>query len=361
MPTQSNTTHRTTTMSTILVPWYHNNPYVKLLCSSLEAQNIKTSGIPFTWHIAKRVIKDKVEIVHFHWLHEWATSASISKFAIALPYWILQLITLKVLGKRLIWTIHNLRDHERKAPKRDYIFSFLMSRMCDVRICHSTEARNEAANYFHLNRASISVIPHGNYISWYENKVTRKNAREKIGIDENATVTLAFGEIRPYKNIPNLIRSFISTAPTNAILLIAGSCSHDSSRIEITNLSHIDSRIRLFLEYIPDEEVQVYMNASDIVALTYSNILTSGAALLAMSFGKAILAPNIASFKELPGNTGGYLYDIHDINGISLALRSFHNSIWKSEIMGRKNYSEAKSLAWDAIAKATIKSYLNEF
>ena len=43
--------------------------------------------------------------------------------------------------------------------------------------------------------------------------------------------------------------------------------------------------------FIEDDDVQMYMNAADVVTFPYKNILTSGAVMLAISFGRACLAP----------------------------------------------------------------------
>ena len=47
----------------------------------------------------------------------------------------------------------------------------------------------------------------------------------------------------------------------------------------------------LALRYIPDAELQVWLRAADVVVLPFRDILTSGSAILALSFGRAVVAP----------------------------------------------------------------------
>lgn len=61
---------------------------------------------------------------------------------------------------------------------------------------------------------------------------------------------------------------------------------------ELKQLIKEDKDIIFHPRMIPDEEVQYYMNAADIVVLPFKKIENSGSAILAMGFAKAVIAPN---------------------------------------------------------------------
>ena len=44
--------------------------------------------------------------------------------------------------------------------------------------------------------------------------------------------------------------------------------------------------------FVPDGEVQHYLLAADAVVLPFKEILTSGSAMLALSFGRPVVAPH---------------------------------------------------------------------
>jgi glycosyltransferase involved in cell wall biosynthesis len=110
------------------------------------------------------------------------------------------------------------------------------------------------------------------------------------------------------------------------------------------------------LKFIPDDDIQAYMNAADIVVLPYKNLLTSGAAMLAMSFGKPIIAPNVKCIADTLDNEGSFLYS--NENSLSGALQ---NVLEKDRIalqnMGIHNLRLAEQFGWDEIAKKTYGVY----
>ena len=56
-----------------------------------------------------------------------------------------------------------------------------------------------------LRRAAHFVIPHGHYRAAYPNDVTRAEARERLGIAPDARVVAFVGQVRAYKNVPELV------------------------------------------------------------------------------------------------------------------------------------------------------------
>ena len=100
---------------------------------------------------------------------------------------------------------------------------------------------------------------------------------------------------------------------------------------KLEKLTKSNCRIKLFLDFIPDEDIQVFLNACDVFVLPYKDITTSGAALLGMSFGKPIIAPNISSFKEVLSAENGILYDTEKIDGLLSALNEAIKFTWSKD------------------------------
>ena len=110
------------------------------------------------------------------------------------------------------------------------------------------------------------------------------------------------------------------------------------------------------LEFIPAEELQVYLNAADVVVLPYKDILTSGAAVLAMSFGKPVIAPKLGCVAELiEEGVGGFLYDPEDEDGLLNAMRKAITANLRA--LGEYNLQKARELDWLRAAKATLEVY----
>ena len=98
------------------------------------------------------------------------------------------------------------------------------------------------------------------------------------------------------------------------------------------------------------------MNAADVVVLPYREILTSGAIILAMSFGKPIIAPKIGCIPDYIDDNGGFLYNPLDVQGLLEAMRkAIYNPDLKK--MGEYNFIKVKDLDWKRIGESTYRIY----
>ncbi len=82
------------------------------------------------------------------------------------------------------------------------------------------------------------------------------------------------------------------------------------------------------------------MNAADAVVLPYRQITTSGAAMLAWSFGKPVISPALPAFLEPMAAAPflGLLYDPADPRALAEALRQAAQIDWQAQ--------QATILAW---------------
>jgi hypothetical protein len=136
-------------------------------------------------------------------------------------------------------------------------------------------------------------------------------------------------------------------------LVVAGRPSDDEVRSRITKAAASDPRIHLRFGFLPDEDVARYVAAADAVTLPYSSVLTSSSAMLAMSLGRAVIAPRMGCLPELVGDEGGELYETPTELGdaIQRALgRDLH-------AIGRQNRERVANLGWDAVAESTSDLY----
>ena len=64
------------------------------------------------------------------------------------------------------------------------------------------------------------------------------------------------------------------------------------------------ANVQLHLGYIPDPELQYYLNAADVFVLPYDKITNSGSAILSLSFNLPVLAPELPCFIALQKRFG---------------------------------------------------------
>ena len=203
----------------------------------------------------------------------------------------------------------------------------------------------------------MSVSPQGNYIEHYENTVTRTTARRMLGISDANFVILFFGWLAPRKGLSELIEAFNSIRRDRTTLIIAGKAFDQNYLKFIEKKVKHSANIQLQSDFIPDDQIQLYMNACDIVVIPYKEFTISGVALLAMSFGKACIAPRSGFFNEVFDNENAFLYDPESKHGLSQAIAEAIKNEKILHGMGINNKSRAKRWDWGNIAGMTANVY----
>ena len=320
------------------------NPYQLLLYRSLRDYDVELYSKEVFFYKDLVKFRKKIDIIHFHWLFNQTQSLKrLIKFLILL-------FEAKILGYCIVWTIHNIEHHEYKT-KCDWIGRFFLAHLSNALIVHGESVRKDVEKIFRV-KDKICVIPHGNYIGFYPNTIERNEARKRLCIDAVSFVYLFFGLIRQYKGLENLVESF-SQMSGNNILLIVGKPLNEKIKHEIERITKNNNNIRLYMEHVPIEDVQVFFNAIDVVVLPYTKITTSGSLMLALSFGKPIISVNKGVIPEIVTEDIGIL--IHSPTELSVAMEKIKNM--NLEDMGKKALKRATEFDWENIARAHRRIY----
>jgi beta-1,4-mannosyltransferase len=346
-------------MKVIFLPDYSkNNPYQKALANSLSKEDVDIKfSSAFNLLSVLRVVKNyKPDILHIHWAHPFLLASSRGKTILKSVSFIGGLLILKLFGVKIVWTVHNIVNHEGRFSSLELFFNKFVARLCDKIIVHCPSAKNEVMNAYAVTRDSvIVVIPHGNYIHSYENVIDKAQARKQLHLGTEDVIFLYFGLIEPYKRVPELIEAFKKLKAPQAKLLIVGKPYNIEIADGIMERCDRNNHIEIIFKFIPDNEIQIYMNAADVVVLPYQDILTSGSVILAMSFGKPIIAPAIGCIPDTMDSEGSFLYNPSDENGLLEALRRALDLDLVN--MGSHNLEVAKQINWDEITKQTYEIY----
>ncbi|MDB9527396.1 glycosyltransferase family 4 protein [Oscillatoria sp. CS-180] len=344
----------------VFAPQFKLNPYQAQLAENLKKLGLSTQGTNRLDLSVLNLFPDKEHgILHLHWLSTFFIRKELWTSLFVLIRLFIRVLVLKVSGVKIVWTVHNIKDHENPYPKLDNLCNFLAAKLADAIIVHCKIAKQEVIETFGLNRHvhKVFVVPHGNYVGCYENKVDRLEARRYLNIDDSKVVFLFLGKIRPYKGVLELIEAFKQIDGETGQLVIAGKPFNDEMKSLIQEKMAESDRIQLVPTFIPEEEIQVYMNACDVVVFPYRNILTSGAIVLAMSFAKACIAPRMGCIGELLDDKGSFVYNLESQDGL---VNAIENAIAQKDDlpqMGMHNLKLAQELGWPEIAKQTLGVY----
>ena len=340
------------------------NYYLILLEQALLNERIKIifcRKLYFWFPVLKNVIKYKSKILHIHWIYNIAgfnIKNKVKSLIKLIVFLIDTLIAKYVFRIKIIWTIHNLYSHESFSHYLEKLTRKLFSKQVDRIIVHCNEARKQILNEYKPNPNKITVIPIGNYNNIYKNNISKEKARKNLKLDQNCFIFLCFGPIRPYKGVDYLISSFKSlNQDENIKLVIAGKPLNDQIKNKILKISTENKNIIFKPNFIPNDEIQDYMNAADIVVFPYRKILTSAGILLAMSFSKAIIAPKLGCLIDMLDDKGAFLYDPNQKRGLFLVLNQALKNRKILIKMGESNLTLSKKFDWGRIAKKTKDVY----
>jgi beta-1,4-mannosyltransferase len=340
---------RESLLRVLMFPKEGDNRYLRSLVESLERRGMRVEEFSFM-----RALKQRYDVLHIHWpdlhLHARSSLRALVKHARLA----LLLVFLRCRSTRIVWTVHNLTPHERHLPLGELLFPLWFPRLCTHVIALTKNGLASAlAMYPPLRRKAAAVIPHGHYRDAYGRAPSRSECRDQLGLEHKFTF-LFFGNIRPYKNVPLLIEAFRKLPRQDVQLVIAGQLGHMMRPDELYQLVADDPRIRLCLEFVPENKVPLYVGASDVVVLPFRSVLNSGSLFLALSFNRAVLAPKLGSLPEIQSHVGARWVTLYHGQLTSEHLLQAMSSAG----IGEHEAADLSAYDWDAIGKRTVELYL---
>jgi len=277
----------------------------------------------------------------------------------------------KLLGKKIVLTAHNVNAGKRDANDSLLNRSTLKVQylLADHIFVHTEKMKTELLSDFGVQEGAVSVIPFGINNSVLRTDLSPNEAKQRLGIKSNERTILFFGAIRPYKGLEYLVDAFqqLAAAGREYRLIIAGEPRKGSEQylkhVQGTIDHHISrNQVTQRIQYIPDDETEVYFKAADVLALPYTHVFQSGVLFLAYSFGLPVIATDVGSVDEeiVEGETG-FLCRQCDVDDLVRAIeRYFDSGLFRDLPSHRqliRNYAAARN-SWDIVSEATIKVYL---
>lgn len=365
-------------MQIYLLANLEHNPYLNNLIQHLQIKNIQIQGGEYNYQsifflpqvLSFQSNQEKLDIFHIHDIHYFLQGKNqpqhpifdndILRRNLKFIIFISQIIILKILDIKVIWTVHEWDD--KYSQGRQAIFTWwrwIISILFDGFIVHSQSLQTRLNQELNLHQTQkITVIYHGNYIDAYPNHTTPIQARKTLSIPNYKFVFLLFGNIYPSKGFIEAIHTFKQLDLDDSFLIIAGKPANHQIHHQIHQLTQNVTNIRYTPQIIPDAEIQNYMQASNCIILPYQIFTTSGVAILAMSFAKTCIAPDSGYFREILDKNGAFLFDPTNPQGLGLAMQQAMRNCRQLTTMGKYNLERVKIWNWEYVADATYQTYL---
>jgi glycosyltransferase involved in cell wall biosynthesis len=334
--------------------WPHySNPY-QMLFYGPDTQQFTSEPAPIEDAIAALDAEPESMVVfHLHWLNFLFRSKNSGEHRTSAEAFIAQCRAFVEAGGTLVWTVHNLVEHEKTDAELEQDVRTEISRLAACIFVHGNHAFDAVSQSLPDVRDKLHVIEHGNYIGSYENTVDPETAKRVVGLFGAQKTLLSLGWVRRYKGLDSLCTAL--QAVPGARLVVAGSIRKpDKSYFE--ELFGKTTNVIVREGWIADDSVQYYTNSADFMVLPYVSSLTSGAALLSFSFSLPLIAPRIGNFPEIiQDGIDGFLYDPDDENALVEAIsRAVSLDASKIEAMRHAAYQRALSFQWERARKVFI-------
>ncbi|MFL6436470.1 MAG: glycosyltransferase family 4 protein [Terriglobales bacterium] len=277
----------------------------------------------------------------------------------------------KLLRKKIVFTAHNVNAGQRDGndSRLNRLTLKIQYRLCDHIFVHTPKMKQQLLEEFGVLVDRISIIPFGINDSLPETSLTVRQARQRLGIGEEEKAILFFGSIRPYKGLGFLVEAFQKLAADDGSyrLIIAGEPRPESDgdyADQIHRLIDVHStskQVIARIQYIPDQEVELYFKAADVLVLPYSEVFQSGVLFLGYNFGLPAVAANVGSFREdiVAGETG-FLANSCSAGDLTKTVQDYFASDLFKSLQSRRPLIRERASArnsWATVANITCNVY----
>jgi D-inositol-3-phosphate glycosyltransferase len=309
--------------------------------------------------LIKYVLQSRPRIFHILWNNKFE---HFDRTLLMLYY--------RLFGKQIVFTAHNV--NMRKRDGHDSWFNRLslsiQYRLCHQILVHTPAMKDELVTDFGIPSSRVTVIPFGINNTCPSTALRRQEARERMGLGPGDKVLLFFGRIAPYKGLEYLISAFGELAKRDAgyRLLIAGKVKKGQAAYWTGIKKRIDAsefrtQVVARIEHIPDNEVEWYFKAADVVVIPYVEIFQSGVPFLSYSFGIPVIATDVGSLRDdiVEGETG-FVVQPQASSDLAAKIEKYFRSDLFYDLENRKVRIKAyanERYSWDKVAAIAEQIY----
>jgi glycosyltransferase involved in cell wall biosynthesis len=290
------------------------------------------------WRTAARIVADRPDLLILPWWVSYWTP----------QFWTIVRRVRRATAARVLFICHNVVQHESR--RWDRLCAKAVLKNGDSFLVHSEE---DLANLKRmLPDARVKKVFHPTYEVFNHRRITKAEAQKRLGV--SGRVLLFFGNVRPYKGLKYLLDAMPALARRlDANLLVAGEFWHDKDEYlrQVRELG-IERNVTFVDRYIPNEEVDLYFGAADVVVLPYVTATQSGIVQIAYGFDKPVIVTNVGGLPDVVEHgTTGFIVERENVHALAEATVSFYEDgcaeRFRTEIAARKD-----KFGWEALVEA---------
>ena len=232
---------------------------------------------------------------------------------------------------------------------------------------HTEKMKDALVGSYHVSAKKVSVIPFGINNTVPNSQLTTQEARDRLSLKSDEKIILFFGNIAPYKGLKYTIMALgdLKEKYPNLRLIIAGrikECKTYWSKIERLIAQYkLNDHILKKVHFIPDEEIEIYFKAADVLVLPYKFIYQSGPLFLSYYYGLPVIASDVGSFREdIKEGETGFICASEDSRDLAEKIDRYFGSDLYHNLQEHRQSIRAyadKKYSWEKIGKKTCGVY----
>jgi glycosyltransferase involved in cell wall biosynthesis len=278
----------------------------------------------------------------------------------------------RCLGKRIVFTAHNVNARQRDGNDNwlNRLSLRIQYRLSDHIFVHTEKMKQQLEREFSVSKDKVSVIPFGINNTVPHSALTCAEAKERLGLARGEKVLLLFGGITPYKGMEYAVDALaqLKGRGGNYRLLIAGKPKPGGSDWpywesiqQAISRQGLSDQVVARIEYIPDEETELYFKAADVLLLPYTHIFQSGVLFLGYGFGLPVLAADVGSLREeIVEDKTGFVFKARDADDLAAAIEKYFGGDLYRELERQRpwirEYANDRH-SWARVAAITTRVY----
>lgn len=304
-----------------------------------NAQFLINTANPFNIiRVGKKIKKQNPDLVIIQWWHPYFAPC--------------YRLLCAAMGKKIhkMFICHNVFPHER-FPLDRFLTKMTLKRGNSF-IVHSKSDGKDLLTI--KSDAKVKQNPHPTYNAFKIRNLDKAKARKELGEREDTKLLLFFGFVREYKGLKHLLKAMpqVKEKLENVKLMVVGSFSNDKAEyMQLISDMQIESCVEVIDGYTPDNEVEKYFAACDVVVLPYESATQSGIVQIAFGFEKPVIVTNVGGLPDVvtDGKTG-YVVESRSPDAIAAAIIDFFK-LNRTEEFAEEVKREADKFSWDRMVE----------
>ncbi len=349
----------------LLYPSSEENPYVWTLKKELEELGVRVAFLQKfdLWELSRlRPFYEVLHIVNVRGYHNPLESVELRDQINKLSRHVGVLAAARAMGYKIFYTTYNHLNENWENSIERAARKLIWKQTHKVFCLSQSDVDKMRKVWSDLPRDRFAYLPHHLLSDYYDHEdctSCKQEAMRQLELKPEGRVFLAFGAVHPYKGLIDLIPIFGREPFKKHTLIIAGSPSNPQYARTIKGLAEPYPNIKTYVRYIARQEVHNFFKVADFFVIPPKRMSNIGSAMLALSFGLPIIAPQNDSLNEVFTSRASLLYEYDGAKPLRHALKRALEV--NPETYRHEARRISKVFSVDKVTRRLVNYYLDAF